>query len=240
MAAFSAVCIFHGEGIAQSLPNDAWHFQLTPYVWLTGLDGRIQPFRGAPTAHVDKSFNDILDNLDAGFFLSGTARRGRWVLHGDFSHASASESAALPLGLSAKAKARQTSMTLAGGYNWALSQQSSLDVLGGVRFWDIDADVRVPGLASAQSKTSFLDPVIAMRWRYGFTPQWSSLVYVDAGGFGVGSDSTWQVLGTLNYQWRDNIYFSLGYRHLGVNYRSNGKRLDFSQSGPLFGATFQF
>nr|WP_246254054.1 hypothetical protein [Comamonas jiangduensis] len=56
----------------------------------------------------------------------------------------------------------------------------------------------------------------------------------------MGSDATWQMLGTINYQWRENIHFSLGYRHLQVNYRNHGKQLDFSQGGPLVGATFQF
>ena len=67
--------------------------------------------------------------------------------------------------------------------------------------------------------------------------RWFTWIPADGG---VGSDSTWQMLGTINYQWRENIHFSLGYRHLQVNYRNHGKQLDFSQSGPLVGATFQF
>lgn len=235
-----AVLALHGPATAQTDSPEAWRFQLTPYVWMTGLDGRIKPLRGAPAAHVEQSFSDILENLDAAFFVSGTARQGRWVLHGDASHASASRYAALPLGLSARAKVRQTSVTLTGGYNWQWAKQSSVDFLAGARLWDINASVTLPGIAAVQSSTSFVDPVVAVRWRYDFAPQWSSLVYVDTGGWGVGSDATWQMLGTINYQWRENIHFSLGYRHLQVNYRNHGKQLDFSQSGPLVGATFQF
>lgn len=238
--ACTAVFALHGLATAQTTYHEAWRFQLTPYVWMAGLDGHIKPFRGAPTAHVNQSFSEILENLDAAFFLSGTARQGRWVLHGDASHASTSESAALPLGLSARVKVRQTSVTLTGGYNWQLAKQSSVDLLAGARFWDINAAVTVPGIAAVQSSTSFVDPVVAVRWRYDFAPRWSSLMYVDAGGWGAGSDSTWQMLGTINYQWRDNVHFSLGYRHLQVNYRNNGKQLDFSQGGPLLGATFLF
>ncbi len=139
---------------------------------------------GSAAAHVEQSFSDILENLDAAFFVSGTARQGRWVLHGDASHASASRSAALPLGLSARAKVRQTSVTLTGGYNWQWAKQSSVDFLAGARLWDIDASVTLPGIAAVQSSTSFVDPVVAVRWRYDFAPQWSSLVYVDTGGWG--------------------------------------------------------
>ena len=226
---------------AQEQPAaDAWRFQLTPYVWMTGLDGSVRPFRGAPTAHVNKSFSDVLDNLDAAAFLNGTARKGNYVLHGDLSYASTSDKAALPMGLSAQAKIRQTSLTLTGGHNWVLSPQSSFDLMAGLRLWQIKAEVNVPGLASAQSNTSFVDPIVAARWRYDIAPRWSTLLYADMGGLSVGSKFTWQIHGSVNYQVKDNIHLSLGYRQLSVDYRDGGKQLDFSQSGPIVGATFRF
>ncbi len=220
--------------------SDRGHFQLTPYVWMTGLDGHIRPFRGAPTAHVDRSFSDVLSSLDAAAFLTGTARKGRYVLQGDLSHASVSETASLPLGQKADTKLRQTSLTLTGGYNWQVAPLSSVDLMAGVRLWDIKASVQIPGLLAAQSNTSFADPVVAVRWRYDFAPNWSALIYGDLGGFGVGSDATWQVMGSVNYQMKDNIYLSLGYRHLKVDYQDNGKKLDFSLGGPIIGVTFRF
>lgn len=236
-AMLSAECAIAGQA---AVLDDDWRFQITPYVWMAGLDGSVRPFQGAPTANVSKSFSDILQDLDVAFFLTGTARKDRWVLLGDVSHATTSDSASLPLGLSARAEVRQTSMTLLGGYNWQLGQQSSLDLMGGARLWIINAKVSVANLASARSRTTFVDPVVALRWRYDFAPRWSSLAYVDVGGFAVGSDFTWQALGSVNYQVRDNFYLSLGYRHLHVDYRSGGTRLDFGQGGPLIGATFQF
>ena len=219
---------------------DAWRFQLTPYVWMTGLDGSVRPFRGAPTVDVNKSFSDILENLDAAAFVNGTARKGSYVLQGDFSYAATSDKAALPLGLSAHAKIRQTSLTMTGGHNWALSPESSFDLMAGFRLWQIRAEVNVPGVASAQSNTSFVDPVVAARWRYDIAPRWSSLLYADMGGLDVGSKFTWQVHASVNYQVKENIFVSVGYRHLSVDYRDNGKRLDFSQSGPIVGATLRF
>ncbi|WP_294255931.1 YfaZ family outer membrane protein [uncultured Comamonas sp.] len=219
---------------------DAWRFQLTPYVWMTGLDGSVRPFRGAPTVHVNKSFSDILETLDAAAFVNGTARKGSHVLQGDFSHAATSDKAALPLGMSAQAKIRQTSLTMTGGHHWALSPPSSLDLMAGFRLWQIKAEVNVPGVASAQSSTSFVDPVIAARWRYDIAQRWSGLLYADMGGLDVGSKFTWQVHASVNYQVKKNIFVSVGYRHLSVDYQDGGKRLDFSQSGPLLGATFRF
>lgn len=242
--AMLAACLLTGsQALAQSTENaaaDSWRFQLTPYVWMTGLDGHIRPFKGAPTAHVNKSFSDVLDDLDMAAFINGTARKGRYVLQGDFSHASTSDKAALPLGQSAHSKVRQTSLTLTGGHNWMPSPQSSVDLMAGLRLWQIKAEVQVPGLISARSNTSFVDPIVAARWRYDLAPRWSTLLYADMGGLSLGSKFTWQIHGSVNYQVKDNIHLSLGYRHLSVDYREDGKRLDFSQSGPIIGATFRF
>lgn len=250
MAASLAVLV-SGAAVAQQMAQaegtedetaqaQAWRFQVTPYVWMTGLDGYIQPLGNGPAAHVSRSFSDILSELDAAFFITGTARKGRLVLHGDVSHASTSSSSDLPFGLTAKASIKQSSATLLGGHNWLQTDTSSVDVMAGLRLWDIDARLSVPGLADVQSGASFVDPVVAGRWRWDFAPAWSSLVYADFGGFGVGSKSTWQGVAVLNYQWREDWYFSVGYRYLQVDYRRHGTRLDFNQSGPLLGATWRF
>lgn len=81
---------------------------------------------------------------------------------------------------------------------------------------------------------------MAARWRYEIAPRCSTLVYADTSGLDVGSKFTWQMHGSLNYQVKENIFVSVGYRHLSVDYRAGGKRLTFSQSGPLVGATFRF
>ncbi|MBN8791458.1 MAG: hypothetical protein J0I01_04435 [Stenotrophomonas nitritireducens] len=236
LAGLSAAATVH----AQDAGADAWRFQVTPYVWMTGLDGQVRPFQGAPSVHVDRRFSDLLSDLDAAAFVTGTARRDRFVLQADFSHAAVSSKGTLPIGLPARAKVRQTSLTLTGGYNWAPSETASVDLMGGLRSWDIKATAEVPGLARADSNSSFVDPILAARWRQSLAPRWSSLVYADTGGFGVGSRSTWQLLGAVNYAAREDLHVSLGYRHLSVDYRDDGRRLDFSQSGPMLGVTWLF
>ncbi len=225
---------------AESASDDGWRFQATPYVWMSGMEGQVRPFRSAPTADVDKSFSELMDNLDAAAFITGTARRGNFVLQGDFTHASTSDSTPLPIGLAANVKVRQTSATLTAGYAWMAEERTGIDLLAGIRYWDISAAVEVPGLVSARSDSSFVDPIAGVRWRQALSPRWSSIAYVDVGGFGVGSDSTWQLLALANYQATDKLFVSMGYRHQHLDYRDKGKRLDVSLSGPMLGVTYQF
>ena len=57
--------------------------QVTPYLWAAGLKGDISPFRQAPSLHLDKSFSDVLEDLEFGGFINVWGRRDRFVLSGD-------------------------------------------------------------------------------------------------------------------------------------------------------------
>lgn len=217
-----------------------WRFQLTPYVWMSGLEGRVRPFARAPLVHVDKSFSQVLESLDAAAFLTGTARHGRFVLQADVTQARSSDSAALPIGVDARVRLRQRSASLTAGYAWVADEHTTLDLMAGLRQWDIQAAVAVPGLLAAGSDTAFVDPIVALRWHQQLSPRWSSVAYVDAGGLGVGSDSTWQLLALANYHASGQLYVSAGYRHQYVDYRNAGKRLDVALSGPMLGLTWRW
>ena len=143
--------------------------------------------------------------------------------------------------LHASARIKQTSVSVLGGYNWELSANDSLDAMVGARWWNVRSSVEAqPLLPETRLSKRFTDPILAVRWRHQFNPQWSTLLYADAGGFGVGSHATWQVLATVNYQVREQLYLSLGYRQLNVDYRKDAQRMDLRLGGPILGLTMQF
>lgn len=218
-------------------------FQITPYVWATGLGADLR--FGAFSVDVDKSFSDVLKDLDGAFFLSALARQDRLVLLGDLSWSSSSRAGILPPPapgpLPAEGRLRQTSLTLAAGYRVAAMPGATVDLLAGLRHWRISTSGSVPlaGLAASRS-ASFTDPIIAARINVEIAPSWFSLLYADVGGFGVGSEFTGQFLATVNYAVSDSTFLSFGYRHLMVDYRSGAFRVDGRMSGPLVGATLRF
>ena len=63
---------------------------------------------------------------------------------------------------------------------------------------------------------------------------------MDGGGFGVGSDVTWQVAVTANYKVSEHFYLSGGWRHLYIDYTDGGADFEGSMTGPIVGATFRF
>lgn len=233
--------------VAQQEPLSGWNVQITPYVWGSGMGGTVRPYAGGPTGHVDESLSDVMNDLDAAFFLNALVRKDRLVVHLDMTRASLSKAASLEVApgatLYGSAKIKQSSWGILAGQRWQQSSKSSWDWLAGVRYWDLRVKVNasLPGLGSREEniEKSFAYPVAAARWRYHWDERWSTLAYLDAGGLGAGK-YTWQTLLTVNYEMQKQWYLSMGYRYLSVQHDERGARLDLSQQGPVLGVTYRF
>jgi hypothetical protein len=236
-AAFAAAPVAASDDAAEG----EWTGQVTPYLWGSGLGGTLTPFTGAPTVRIDKSFREVLEDSDGAFFLSAYARRDRLVLLGDFSYAASSKEGRVPPGLPAEGSLRQSSLTLAAGWRVHQDERIAIDLLGGLRHWDVSASVAVPLVGVSRSPgANFTDPLLAARANVSLAPRWSLIGYVDAGGFGVGSESTTQWMLVVNYASSDRWVFSAGLRQLSVDYRDGGTRVDATLAGPLVGASWRF
>ena len=228
--------------LAQDDAGSDWRFQVTPYAWATGLSGELTPYRGASTIAFQESFSDILDDLDFAMFVAATARRDRLVFAGDLTFARTSRAGFIAPGVNASGKLTQWSLTALAGYSVLRDETATIDVMGGIRAWSLQAEVEVAAIGVQKSGSKrFTDPIIAVRGTFNIAPKWSMSFYGDYGGFGVGSDQTWQVIGAASYALSDTKFLSIGYRRLAVDYESDGgTRVDASMQGPFAGLTFRF
>src|SRR5215510_155106 len=74
-----------GEAIGQVAPetpatipsfhDDSWHVNISPYLWMAGMDGTVS-VKGH-TVKVEHSFSDIFENLKFGVMGLTEMRRGR-------------------------------------------------------------------------------------------------------------------------------------------------------------------
>ena len=146
---------------------------------------------------------------------------------------------------------------------------TAVDILGGVRYWRQELDVSADISASAtlqgplgivdltrsgnriiakSGTVDWVDPFVGARLRYDIDAAQSVAVRGDIGGFGVGSDFSWQAIATYNWQMCVTDRYVLdgyvGYRALSVDYSqgSGTKRYEFDavQHGPVLGATLRF
>jgi len=68
-----------------------------------------------------------------------------------------------------------------------------------------------------------VDPYVGFRGRYNFCEKFYFLAKADIGGFGVGSDLTWEASAALGCQLTKNIFAEAGYRYLAVDYHQGGQ-----------------
>lgn len=164
---------------------------------------------------------------------------------------------------------------LAGAYELARwgsafggpGSSTSVDIYGGGRVWWQQAEVSIglnaaiqldlarrsftfqDGRAIAKSgDVSWVDPMVGLRLRHQFAPGSELTLAGDIGGFGAGSQFSWQALGA--YRWTfaktSTAIWSamLGYRALYADYsKGSGDTLytfDMLQHGPIMGVSARF
>jgi hypothetical protein len=97
---------------------------------------------------------------------------------------------------------------------------------------------------SASATADWVDPIVGAAFKTSIDDKWSFALQGDVGGFGVGSDLSWQAW--VNFDWRFSRIGSLalGWRHLDWDY-SEGKgakkfTYDARMTGPVIGVSFHF
>jgi hypothetical protein len=245
--------------------SHGWSLNFTAYSWLPWLSGDLTV--ATRTLDVDVNPSDVISALDWStlpVWMSYTElRNGPLMLFNDIVYSSlegARGFQGLGLGgVAVEVDHMQLTVELGAGYQvWSQGYRGSagylaLDVLAGARYWRQETDVSVQlgggGPELSRSGTiDWWDPFVGARLRTTVAPGQEVSVRGDIGGFGAGSDFSWQAIAT--YDWRlcvtDRYTMDayIGYRALSVDY-SQGSGLsnyeyDVLQHGPVLGLTTRF
>ena len=210
---------------------------VTPYLFATTVSGDLT-VRGAST-DFEADFGDILENLEVGGMLRVSALGERWGFAFDAAFTGLGQSSRIG---DASIDLDQTTLELAGIYR----ANERLDVLFGVRYWEMDAmlDFAAPALPDPQRTVDWVDPFVGLRLHAPMGGDWRFAGRLDVGGFDLGSEFSYNV--ELGFGWRATERFELmlGWRVLDVDYESGAvpmqDRLNLTYSGPEVGFAFHF
>ncbi len=118
------------------------------------------------------------------------------------------------------------------------------DVVAGARHWYVGTTLEVePGTSSGFSEDAsrnWTDPIVGANVRYDLTKHWYGVVMGDVGGFGAGSDLSWQLFGGVGYQFTKWLSATVGYRYLHVDYNKDEFLMKADVQGFLIGVGFHF
>ena len=247
-AMLSVASTLHASSDAKAGSNSGneWSVQITSYVWGSGLEGEVAPREGIPSTDIDASFTDLIENADLAVMLLVEVRKGRFGMLADLTYLSVEVDDATPGPLFGDAKLESETLTATLDFAYRAIERDNwaLDLIAGVRGWDVEAELSLGAgilpAVEAKLEESWIDPLVGLRSMVRFGSGFSLATYADIGGFGAGSDLTWQVLGSIQYEFNDSLVGHLGYRHLSVDYEDDGFIWDVDMSGPLVGLSFRF
>jgi opacity protein-like surface antigen len=220
--------------------QSGWKNYVTLYGLGAGLDGDVT-VRGID-AELDASFSDILENLDFGAMVAYRGETEAWYLSLDaiYMGLGASKSKG---GVSADADFDEFVLEADVG----LRIDPQFEAFVGARLWSLDAQLEVTGPGpgqSGQADQSWVDPLVGARYIQPIGDAWSFVLRGDVGGFGVGSEFSWQGIARVNWQCSESLALNAGYRYVDVDYEdgsgSDEFRYDVATSGPMVGLTFGF
>ena len=233
---------------AQSTPpqtapaSEGWRHTLVLYGLGAGLSGETA-VRGLE-ADVDVGFSDLLENLEAGGMAAWRGETDRWALMANAVFVGLGATKDGAGNTTADVDVDQAWLEFDGAYRFS----NRFEVLFGARGMALDTtvEVRQPLLGSTERNAgkSWVDPVVGARFAVLIGKKWSFVGRGDVGGFGVGSDFTWQAVAHFDWRIGKTVGMVFGYQVLDVDYEdgegSDLFRFDAAIAGPLVGVTFAF
>ncbi len=209
--------------------DDAWRITVEPYLWLARIDGKTSA-EDSPTADVGAALD-----LESVFFLAVEARRGEngFGVLADGLHLRISDD-------EGALHSRIGAGMVETGVLWPAGFAKGLDFIGGLRFVDLSVDLDLAGVRAGSGNASWVDPWIGARERIPIGGAWSAILRGDVGGFGVGSEFSWQAMAGVRAECSDHVLVDIGYRALGIDYEDHDLSFDAVVHGPVIGLAFRF
>jgi hypothetical protein len=235
-------------------PEHEWTLSVAPYFWMAGINGDVGVF-GRQPVNVDESFSDIIKDFKFGGMIVTELNNGTIGIFSDIMYvkteADGSVTRALggvPKTLAATVETSSFTGTVLGEYRVYSEPTGILDLMAGARVFSVDNNIDISlahggaplAAFSGSDGATWVDPMIGAKGRYNINETWFVNGWAMIGGFGAGSDLTWDLLGAVGYNYNEHVSFALGYRALGVDYDNNGFVYDVVQHGPILGAVFKF
>jgi hypothetical protein len=240
----------------------SWEFVIAPYIWLPAMSGEAT-VKGQ-TARVDTSISDIFTSSDFAFALQAEfeawyERRWGILFNGQWGVLKQNDNVIGPpiAPQTFDLKMNNGLFEFAGLYSFGErpfgpepgSATWTVETLVGVRVTVLKVELDFDSGAEPDQGKTWADPILGARGivRFGNDNRWSATLRGDFGGFGAGSDITWNLAGMFGYDFHIGSLSSrvfLGARALYQDFEdgSGSQKFawDVTQFGPLLGLALRF
>jgi len=221
-----------------------WSFLAEPYLMFPYMDGETGIGNNL-VLPVDANPGDIFSKLKMAAMLYLEAKTDKWAITSDLVYMNLTQDVTPGIILnSGTITAKQLAWETAGLYRVL----SFLEVGVGSRLNSVQtsADVWINAIhadstqATGRHTKTWFDPIIITRLSTDINDKWLFQFRGDLGGFGVGSDFTWQLQAYAGYRFTKVFQLSAGYRILSIDYTNGESPKEFVFNIVEFGPALRF
>ena len=235
---------YHSLDAQSPAPEKKWHFLTDVYLMFPYMDGETG-IGESLVLPVDANPGDIFGNLQMGAMLYFEARTDKWAITSDLVYMSLNQEVTPgTIVNSGNVTAKQLIWEAAGLYR--ITPYLEAGVGGRLNYLEMGIDVRRNAFpagteeVTGQESKTWYDPVVIARFTTDIKDKWLFQFRGDIGGFGIGSDLTWQLHATAGYRFSKLFQMSLGYRILSTDYKTGEEPKEFLFDVNEFGPEIRF
>jgi hypothetical protein len=250
IATLGAATPVAGQSPDTAPTGDRWVFTAAPYLWAASMDGHAAV--GGIKADVDVPVEDILKDLSFGAMLAVDVQKDRFGIgfNGLFARVSPdSEIGNIKIDVTSDS-GQLAVLPYYRVIEWQYGVSSSGQPLrlvvapeAGFRYTYLRTELEIRGGRTVDSSESWVDPLIGSRIGLDLTDRWAIGGEGNFGGFGVGSDFTWNAQAYVGYEtslFGRPTRLLLGYRALYQDYHHRNFEWDVTMHGPVIGTAMRF
>jgi hypothetical protein len=250
VATLGAAAPAAGQSPDTAPTGDQWVFTVAPYLWAASMDGHAAV--GGIKSDVDVPVQDVLKDLSFGAMLAVDVQKGRFGVgvNGLFARVSPDSEVG---NIKIDATSDSAQLAVLPFYRlveWQYGVSSSGQPLrlvvapeAGFRYTYLRTELEIRGGRTVDGSESWVDPLIGSRIGLDLTDRWAIIGEGNFGGFGVGSDFTWNAQAYVGYQFSlfgRPTTLLLGYRALYQDYHHRNFEWDVTMHGPVIGTAIRF
>jgi len=219
---------------AAQTSNDEWEVVVAPYLLGASMSGDTT-LRGREVS-VEMSASDVFDNLQFGAMGLLVARKGHWGFGAD----------AIWMALGTTVGNTNVDFNQGAFAFYGLRRLNpAADLTFGMRVNTLQGKFTFKTLErDVEQDVTWVDPIVGLNLRTPPDRKVLLKVYGEIGGFGAGSDFTWQIFPTIGFRLGSHASLEFGYRWLDLDYSTGDGTerfgYDVLTQGPVGGLAIRF
>lgn len=228
---------------SQEKEKSPWHYLAEVYLMFPGMKGNIAVAE-LPPVEVDASVGDIFSKLKMGAMFYLEATNDNWAISSDLLYMKLCQGIREGILITGgDITMKQTAWEIAGLKRITPWLEGGL----GGRLMSLYTGLNLETINEPREGSAskiWFDPVIIVRSQGAIKEKWLLQFRGDVGGFGLGSDFSWQIQANVGYRFSKLFQTTIGYRFIGINYdKGEGRdrfQFDVDTSGLVIRLGFNF